>query len=130
MNQFRTLILITGLLFTCSASPAQSIQNTAWKAFYRPLTDTITLYFLTDSSSLISSTGARLLLSTFKISGDRITFKDNGGINACPSDLTGSYHISQRADTLTLTMAEEPCESRGGFFLIKKWIRSTPEEGK
>ncbi len=130
MPQFRTFFLIGSLLVTCSFLSAQSIQNTAWKGYYRPLTDTVTLYFLTDSSSLISTTGARLLLSTFKLSGDKITFKDYGGTNACPPDLTGGYHISQRADTLTLTMDEDPCDSRGDFFLIKKWIRFTPKAGK
>jgi hypothetical protein len=130
MNQFRSFILTGILLITFSAVPAQSVQNTAWRAYYRPLSDTITLYLLTDSSSLVSTTGTRLLLSTFKLSGDKITFKDYGGINACPSDLPGSYHISQMADTLTLTMDEDPCDGRGNFFLIKKWIRIAPKKDK
>jgi len=130
MHQLRHSVLTGILLITFSTLPAQSIKNTAWKAFYRPLTDTVTLFILTDSSSLISTTGTPLLLSTFKLSGDKITFKDYGGINACPSDLTGSYHISQIADTLTLTMDEDPCDGRGDFFLIRKWIRFTPKGRK
>ena len=130
MPQIRHSLLIGILLITFTTLSAQSIQNTAWKAFYRPLTDTITLYILTDSSSMISTTGTPLLLSTFKLSGNKITFKDYGGINACPRDLTGSYHISQIADTLTLTMDEDPCDSRGDFFLIKKWTRFIPKRGK
>ncbi|HTI93114.1 MAG TPA: hypothetical protein VL727_21090 [Puia sp.] len=130
MPQFRPTFLSGILLITFTTLSAQSIQSTAWKGFYQPLADTLTLYLLTDSSSLISTTGTPLLLSTFKLSGDKITFRDYGGINGCPHDLTGSYRISQTADTLTLTMAEDPCAGRGDFFLIKKWIRFTPKRGK
>src|ERR1700743_1919946 len=104
MPQIRHAVLIGILLITFTTLSAQSIQNTAWKGFYRPLIDTVTLYILRDSSSLISPTGTPLLLSTFKLSGGKITFRDYGGINACPRDLLGSYRITQIADTLILTM--------------------------
>jgi hypothetical protein len=98
------------------------LQNTSWRAFYKPLTDTVTLHFSKDSSFMTSSLGVPILLSKITWKGDLIVFRDYGGMNAC-ADLPGSYHVKIDSDTLTLVMDEDPCDARGGTLISKRWIR-------
>src|ERR1700742_3409170 len=77
---------------------AQALINTSWRAFYKPLTDTVTLRFSKDSSFMTSSLGVPILLSTIKTKNDLIVFRDYGGLNAC-ADMQGSYHIKIDSDT-------------------------------
>jgi hypothetical protein len=106
------------------AQPAAEppLQNTSWRAFYKPLTDTVTLRFGKDSSFMTSSLGVPILLSTIRWKGDLVVFRDYGGMNAC-ADLPGSYHVKIDSDTLTLVMDEEPCDARGGTLISRRWIR-------
>jgi hypothetical protein len=101
---------------------AQPLQNTSWRAFYKPLTDTVTLRFGKDSSFMVSSLGVPILLSTIKWKGDLIVFRDYGGMNAC-ANLQGSYHVKIDSDTLTLVTDEDPCDARGGSLITERWIR-------
>jgi hypothetical protein len=101
---------------------AQSLRNTSWRSYYKPLTDTVTLRFSKDSSFMTSSLGVPILLSTIKTKDDLIVFRDYGGMNAC-ADMQGSYHIKIDSDTLTLVMDEDPCDARGGSLISRRWIR-------
>ena len=133
---YRYLIMAVFLAFVLSAA-AQSpnaqpskaqpaaegpLQNTSWRAFYKPLTDTVILRFSKDSSSMTSSLGVPILLSKIKWKGDLIVFRDYGGMNAC-ADMPGSYHAKIDSDTLTLVMDEDPCDARAGSLISRRWIR-------
>jgi hypothetical protein len=98
------------------------LVNTSWKAYYTPLSDTVTLRFTKDSSAMTSSLGVAILLSTIKWKDDLVVFKDYGGMNAC-ADLPGSYHVKIVGDTLTMVMDEDPCDVRGGSLISRRWIR-------
>ena len=106
------------------AQPAAAppLQNTSWRAFYKPLTDTVTLRFSKDSSFMTSSLGVPILLSKIVWKGDLVVFRDYGGMNAC-ADLPGSYHVKIDSDTLRLVMDEDPCDARGGSLISRRWIR-------
>jgi hypothetical protein len=106
------------------AQPAAEppLQNTSWRAFYKPLADTVLLHFSKDSSSMTSSLGVPILLSKIVWKGDLIVFRDYGGMNAC-ADMPGSYHVKIDSDTLRLVMDEDPCDARGGSLISRRWIR-------
>jgi hypothetical protein len=106
------------------AQPAAepSLQNTSWRAFYKPLTDTVTIRFSKDSSFMTSSLGVPILLSKIAWKGDLIVFRDYSGMNAC-ANMPGSYHVKIERDTLMLVMDEDPCDARSGSLISKRWIR-------
>ena len=101
---------------------AQSIVHSKWRTYYLPITDSITVTFGSDSMAVMTSTGAALLQSTFKVDKGVLTLHDYGGENMC-ADLAGSYHVRIMADTLILVMDEDPCDARGGTLMAKRWIR-------
>ena len=97
------------------------LQHTSWKAFYAKMPDTVIIHFENDTATVLSSMGSPVLQSTYKLKNDIITFHDFGGINACGQ--SGSYHVRINGDTLTLVVAEDPCDVRTGMLIIKPWIR-------
>ncbi|HUB60721.1 MAG TPA: hypothetical protein VL978_08465 [Puia sp.] len=105
-----------------SDSGSKSVLHTKWKTYYLPITDTIEVTFGADSMAVTTSTGAALLQSTFKLTSDVLTLHDYGGVNMC-ADLAGTYHVRIRDDTLILVMDEDPCDTRGGTLIAKRWIR-------
>ena len=123
MPRLRPFLILAGLMAAVIPATAQSIRNTVWKAYYKPVNDTVTLRFANDSSFVTTPTGAAILLSTFKIKGDVIAFRDYDGLNACAADQSGSYHVKMNSDTLTLVMDEDPCSYRGGLMIVKSWVR-------
>jgi len=62
-------------------SPAQQLNNTAWKGMLNTFTDTVTMVF---SGGFVntSSTGIQVI-SKYLISGDPISIRDVGGANVC-----------------------------------------------
>jgi len=101
---------------------AQTVLHTKWKGYYPSIRDTVTLSFEDDSASVVTPTTVPVLRSGFKFKGGLIIFHDAGGMSGC-RDLGGSYHVRISADTLTLVMAEDPCDGRAGVLIIKPWIR-------
>jgi hypothetical protein len=116
------MLVFCGLMALVVRSNAQSVPHTAWKTYYLPITDSITVRFGADSMAVTTSTGAALLQSTFKLEKDVLTLHDYGGENMC-ADLAGTYHVRIMDDTLILIMDEDPCDARGGTLIAKRWIR-------
>jgi len=87
-----------------------------------PIRDTITVNFGSDTMAVTTSTGVALLQSTFKVDKDVLTLHDYGGENMC-ADLAGLYHVRIMADTLILVMDQDPCDTRGGTLMAKRWVR-------
>ena len=124
MTGLRFSFLIGGMLALSAASSlhAQSVQHSSWRGYYPSIHDTVILSFGEDSALVMTPTHVPVLQSGFKLKGDLISFHDSGGMNAC-KDLGGSYHVRVEADTLTLVMAEDPCDVRAGLLIIKPWVR-------
>lgn len=107
---------------------AQSLRHTTWKAYFLPISDSVTLRWMVDSMIVRTDSGVTLLQSTFKDSGNIVTLDDYGGQNACPN-FTGTYQIKITADTLILILDNDRCDLRSGTLMAKWWVR-VPEPPK
>ena len=106
-------------------SHAQSIDNTNWKAFIDPLSDTLTIHISGDSSFVTRSDGEVLVRSSFTIAGDTLTISDYGtGEYVCP-DSKGKYSFKVNDDTLIFTLIDDSCEGRAGTLNGLKWFKAT-----
>lgn len=117
-------LLTCGMLALSGAATldAQTVLHSSWRGYYPKIRDTVILSFADDSASVLTPTHVPVLQSGVRLKGDLITFHDSGGMSAC-RDLGGSYHVRIDADTLTLVMAEDPCDVRAGLLIIKPWVR-------
>jgi hypothetical protein len=134
MRRFLVLLVFCGLIApaarleaqtrsgTQTGSSGHSVLRTKWKTYYLPITDTVTVTFGADSMAVTTSTGAALLRSTFTLANDALTLHDYGGENMC-ADLAGAYHVRIMDDTLILIMDRDPCDTRSGTLMAKRWIR-------
>lgn len=123
IRTFLLAVVVPAVLsFFVAAGPVPAIQQTSWRTYNKVVGDTVTLNFHTDSAAILSPTGVPVWQSTFKLKNDVITFHDYGGMNPC-HDLTGSYHVRITGDTLTLVLAEDPCDGRTGTLITRPWIR-------
>jgi hypothetical protein len=118
--------LLTGALISARAqSQSPSLKNTNWKLFVPDLNDSITLHIKTDSSYVTTTAGDPVVRSVCKVSADTLCFTDYDGQYACPNQ-TGKYKISlsDDANTMTLTLIEDPCDGRANAINKGKWTRS------
>lgn len=101
---------------------AQSVRNTAWKAFLESVRDTVTLHIKTDSSYATNSVGDVLVRSSFKIVKDTLTIRDVDGRYVCP-DADGIYKITVDRDNLIFGLINDPCDGRSNAISSIKWIK-------
>lgn len=102
---------------------AQSIKGTNWKLYIDELHDTLTLHIKEDSSVVTDGSGEVVVRSFCKISKDTITLKDIDGKYVCP-DQAGVYTFAFVADTLTMTLVNDPCDNRSNSINGARWVRS------
>ena len=128
----KNLFMKKAFLFIClfcstialSHLHAQSIDNSNWKAFIDPLSDTLTIHISGDSSFVTRSDGEVLVRSSFTITGDTLTISDYGtGEYVCP-DAKGKYSFTVSDDSLILTLIEDSCEGRASALNGLKWIKA------
>ncbi len=118
--------LLTGALLSVHAqSQLPSLKNTNWKLFVPDLNDSITLHIKTDSSYVTTTAGDPVVRSVCKVSADTLCFTDYDGQYACPNQ-TGKYKISlsDDANSMILTLIEDPCDGRANAINKLKWIRA------
>ncbi|HUB62418.1 MAG TPA: hypothetical protein VL978_17010 [Puia sp.] len=122
--------LLIAILFSIQASvhaqaQTPSLKNTNWKLFVPDLNDTITLHIKADSSYVTTTAGDSVVRSVCKVSADTLSFTDYDGQYACPNQ-TGKYliNLSDDANTLTLTLIDDPCDGRAGAINKIKWSRA------
>jgi hypothetical protein len=107
-----------------SRADAQSLVNTNWKAFIAdPVNDTLVLHIKTDTSFVTNATGAVVVRSVCKLSGDTLSLTDYDGEYACPS-MTGRYKMSQADDLLKFVLIDDPCDGRAGALPNTKWRKA------
>lgn len=102
---------------------AQSIKGTNWKLYIDELHDTLTFHIKGDSSFVTDGAGEVVVRSICKISKDTITLKDIDGKYVCP-DQAGVYTYAFVADTLTMTLVNDPCDNRANSINGARWIRA------
>ena|SRR5438445_13369780 len=120
----KTLFLSIALSLAGAISlHAQSIKGTTWKLYIDELHDTITLHIKGDSSFVTDGSGEVVVRSLCKISKDTITLKDVDGKYVCP-DQAGVYTYAFIADTLTMTLVNDPCDNRVNSINGARWIRA------
>ncbi len=125
----KALVLVaflTGALISAHAqSQLPSLKNTNWKLFVPDLNDSITLHIKTDSSYVTTTAGDPVVRSVCKVLADTLCFTDYDGQYACPNQ-TGKYKISlsDDANSMTLTLIEDPCDGRANAINKLKWIRA------
>jgi hypothetical protein len=120
----KILFLSIALLLAGAVSlHAQSIKGTSWKLYIDELHDTLTLHIKADSSFVTDGSGEVVVRSLCKVSKDTITLKDVDGKYVCP-DQAGVYTFAFVADTLTLTLINDPCDSRSNNINGARWIRA------
>jgi hypothetical protein len=124
----KTLLFVVLLLAGAAGLHAQSLKGTSWKLYVDELHDTVTFHVGTDSAYTTDGSGEIVVQSLCKISKDTITLKDIGGKYACPSE-AGVYTFAFIADTLTLTLVNDPCDNRSGAINGARWVRAK-EGGK
>lgn len=126
--------LLAFFLFICllsihvpahAQSDTPSLRNTNWKVFIQELNDTITIHIKTDSSFVTTTTGETVVRSTCRLSADTLFLTDYDGQYACPN-VTGKYKISlsDDANSMTLTLIDDPCDGRAGTINKLKWTRA------
>jgi len=120
----KTLFLSIALSLAGAISlHAQSIKGTNWKLYIDELHDTLTLHIKGDSSFVTDGSGEVVVRSLCKVSKDTITLKDIDGKYVCP-DQAGVYTFAFIADTLTMTLVNDPCDNRSTSINGARWIRS------
>jgi hypothetical protein len=116
---FMACLLILGM----GHSYAQSIANTAWKAYFDGVNDTLTLHVGKDSSYVTNSGGDVVVRSTVKVSGDTLAITDVEGQYACVG-VTGTYKYSINAtDNLVMALVSDGCDGRARNLNGLPWIR-------
>ena len=120
----KTLFLSFALLLAGAAGlRAQSLKGTNWKLYIDELHDTLTFHIREDSSFVTDGSGEMVVRSVCKISKDTIQLKDIDGKYVCP-DQTGVYTYAFIADTLTLTLVNDPCDNRSNSINGARWTRA------
>jgi len=120
----KTLFLSIALSLAGAISlHAQSIKGTKWKLYIDELHDTLTLQIKGDSSFVTDGSGEIVVRSLCKVSKDTITLKDIDGKYVCP-DQAGVYTYAFVADTLTMTLVNDPCDNRSNSINGARWIRA------
>ncbi|MBN8855116.1 MAG: hypothetical protein BGO55_25090 [Sphingobacteriales bacterium 50-39] len=120
----KTLFLSIALSLAGAISlHAQSIKGTSWKLYIDELHDTLTLHIKGDSSFVTDGSGEVVVRSLCKISKDTISMKDIDGKYVCP-DQTGVYIYAFIADTLTMTLVNDPCDNRSNSINGSRWMRA------
>jgi hypothetical protein len=120
----RKLALLTVVILMAAATSlkAQSLQNTAWKAYLDPVHDTLTLHIGKDSSFVTDSGGEVVVRSVCKVTKDTLSLRDYEGKYFCP-DGEGIYKVAVIGDALNFTLVNDPCEGRNNSISGTKWIR-------
>lgn len=122
-----TIVLAATLISTRINAQSQtpSLQNSNWKLFIPDLNDSLTLHIKTDSSFVTTSAGDVVVRSVCKVSADTLFLTDYDGQYACPNQ-TGKYliSVSDDANALTLTLIDDPCDSRVSAINKIKWTRA------
>ena len=121
------LVFVVLILAGTVSLHAQSIKGTNWKLYIDELHDTLTFHVRGDSSFCTDGSGEVVVRSLCKISKDTITLKDIDGKYVCP-DAAGVYTFAFIADTLTLTMVNDPCDNRSNVINGAKWIRAKDDK--
>jgi hypothetical protein len=114
------------LAFAPNASQAQSLARSAWKAFLGGnISDTLTLYFSSDSLKVFASGGNMVSSTGVQYSGDTVTINEMTGDYSC--DGKGSYLYQIAGDTLHFSLVSDDCEGRtvitsaGWARTVDKW---------
>ena len=120
----KTLFLSIALLLAGAISlHAQSLKGTSWKLYIDELHDTLTFHIKADTSFVTDGSGETVVRSICKINKDSVTLKDIDGKYACP-DQAGVYTYAFIADTLTMTLVNDPCDNRANSLNGARWIRA------
>jgi hypothetical protein len=129
----KALLFVAFLIGAFSSIHAQSqipsLKNTNWKLFVPDLNDSITLHIKIDSSYVTTTAGDPVVRSVCKVSADTLCFTDYDGQYACPNQ-TGKYKISlsDDANTMTLTLIDDPCDGRANAINKLKWTKATAQK--
>jgi hypothetical protein len=102
---------------------AQSLKGTTWKLYIDELHDTLTFHIKSDTSFVKDGSGETVVRSICKVSKDTVMLKDIDGKYAGP-DQTGVYTYAFVADTLTMTLVNDPCDNRANSLNGARWIRA------
>jgi hypothetical protein len=125
---FLSLILLATTAVLSRAN-AQSLVNTNWKAYIGdPVNDTLVLHIRTDSSFVTDHTGATVVRSVWRVSGDTLTLDDFDGAYACPNT-PGKYKLAQTGGQLVFTLIDDLCDGRAGNLPAAKWMKA-PDSAK
>ncbi|HEY4206625.1 MAG TPA: hypothetical protein VGM31_07435 [Puia sp.] len=120
----KTLFLSMALLLAGAVSlHAQALKGTSWKLYIDELQDTLTLHIKSDTSFVTDGSGAVVVRSICTIDKDTITLKDIDGKYVCAGQ-PGVYTYAFIADTLTLTMVNDPCDNRVNSINGARWTRA------
>ena len=107
-----------------TASTAQAIKNTSWKAYFdAPINDTATLTVGNDSTTITNTQGMTVVMSAIHIAGDTITIKDVTGPIACPPDATGTYTYTIATDKMVLHLVSDDCDGRASAISNREWTK-------
>ena len=120
MTHFKAEIMLKYILsITCTLAflniQSQSLQNTAWKTYSAPASDTLTVISKTDSFFVNSSTGLNGVTALYKEMNDTVLIRDLSGAQSCVNPDTGWYRFSIVNDTLTFTYLADSCITRKVF---------------
>ena len=120
----KTLFLSIALFLAGAISlHAQSLKGTSWKLYIDELHDTLTFHIQSDTSFVKDGSGETVVRSICKINKDTVMLKDIDGKYAC-TDQTGVYTYALIADTLTMTLVNDPCDNRSNSLNGARWIRA------
>ena len=120
----RKLISLAFFIFIAGAfrGNAQSLHNTAWKAFFTGPNDTLTLHIGIDSSFVTMSNGDIAARSTIRVSKDTLSLTDFDGQFMCPNS-TGVYQFTVSTDKLVMKLISDPCDGRSTAINGVEWSR-------
>ena len=107
-------------------SHGQSLVNTNLRTYIGdPVNDSVTLHIKPDSSFVTLASGAVVVRSHCKISGDTLSLDDYDGQFMCPNSV-GRYKLTKTGNIISFTLIDDPCDGRAQSLGGSKW-RKVPD---
>ncbi|PYP81863.1 MAG: TonB-dependent receptor [Gemmatimonadetes bacterium] len=117
LSPSRSLVVGLAILCLVGTSPLAA-QGTPAGTYH---TRTVTLELTATGQARFSNSLAPLIVASYSVVGDSITFRDESGPAACPSG-TGRYLWRLVAESLQFRLLSDPCEGRRTA-LATAWTR-------
>jgi hypothetical protein len=116
--------LLLSLLITTAITSSAQLTNTKWKGT-ATVPDPMESVFSFGKDSLVMTINSGMVVETmgYELKGDTLVLTKLEGMSPCGSKSAGSFRITWKDDTFTLTALQDNCPERSEAFTYAPWVR-------